>query len=294
MDDASGASVSPKLVRRLVLLELTDLTVPPPADEPAHAAPLYYRVLPEATGALRVELWQVGSRSVSGEGGAQLTARRIALASAELARRLRRRREVEYARAAQEAEAARLAQAVPVGTTLQARTTLSAGVRGAAVGPADFWFAGPELRGGLWFSSGARLDMGASVLGGSVTTAEAASNVRWLELGVTPGYAFSLSPRTDLAVGMTGAVAAVHLSHVVSVDDQRARSDTWSARATGHARVEIAVADGLRFSVGPEVGAMLRPVLATDDRGQALRLGGLWAGAFVGVVFDPEATPERR
>lgn len=290
VNDSSDAVVSPRLIRRLVRLELAELSVPPPVDPAGKDAPLYFRVLPSSNAAIRVELWQVGShygaRDVSSEGGAQLTARRIALASAELARRLRRYREAERARAEREAKEASAVREADDGHSLRASTTLAAFGRGALVGPSDLWLAGPELRGGLRFSSGARLELGAAGLAGGVPASSAAGGARWLELSLSPGYVAPLSGSLALDVGLDVAAAAVHVTDVVRLDDESGQTDTWSARAGGHLRMEVSMRPGLRLSVGPEIGAVLRPIQGVDENQERLRLGGLWLGIGAGIVLS--------
>src|SRR6187431_2323057 len=98
----SVTAPSPRATRRLVQLELSEIDVPQASANKRSRAPLFFRVVlvePD----VRVELWErgeyYGARGVSGSNAAgQLGARRVALAAAELARRLQRRRHVQAER----------------------------------------------------------------------------------------------------------------------------------------------------------------------------------------------------
>ncbi|HYP90384.1 MAG TPA: hypothetical protein VEQ59_19565, partial [Polyangiaceae bacterium] len=87
--------VDARSARRLVPLELADVALP----TTSRGTPvLFFRVLGRDAGTLRLELWERGefhgARTLSGAGeNPQLVARRVALAAAELGRRLARKRE---------------------------------------------------------------------------------------------------------------------------------------------------------------------------------------------------------
>ena len=119
--DSAESLLDARATRRLVQLELSEIDVPPASGNKRARAPLFFRVVlvePD----VRVELWErgeyYGARVVSGSNAAgQLGARRVALAAAELARRLQRKRQVqaerervaELSRAAEAAREARRA-----------------------------------------------------------------------------------------------------------------------------------------------------------------------------------------
>jgi hypothetical protein len=42
----------------------------------------------------------------------------------------------------------------------------------------------------------------------------------------------------------------------------------------------------LRFTLGPEIGAVLRRMHVEDSASDS-RIGGFWLGGSVGLVFDP-------
>src|SRR6185503_9592831 len=94
-----------RATQRLVELETADVDVPPP-PKLDFRPPLYFRIVALSAATLRVELWELGqprgARSVSAAGNDMLKARRIALAAAELARRLRQQRLSEIRTAEQQ------------------------------------------------------------------------------------------------------------------------------------------------------------------------------------------------
>src|SRR5258706_16211119 len=103
IDSAAEHWVDARSARRLIPLELSDVDVPPAPALRRAAATLFFRVLGRPDGALRVELWERGEfhgarvLSASGE-NAQLVARRVTLAAAELGRRLSRKRQAQLER----------------------------------------------------------------------------------------------------------------------------------------------------------------------------------------------------
>jgi hypothetical protein len=255
------------------------------------ARSLFFRVLSTRPAAVSVELWELGAlhgtRHVSTEGSAQLRARRIALAAAELARQLRQRRLIEARR--RKTPPPREAERPP-GTPVFARMTLSAAFTGAAMGPDDVWLVGPQLSGGLRFDNGARLELSARWMAGGAPALAGSSTVRWLELGLSPSYTSALSKRLSLDAGLTAAVAAVHLTDISELSGEGGALDTWSARAAAFSRLELRLVDGWGWlCAGPDAGVVLRRLRVTDSAGEEHRLGGLWLGLTVAWLIDPAA-----
>ncbi len=295
IDEKAQPLIDPHLTRRLVQLELTDVEVPPAvAGEGAHRVPatLFFRVLVTKRGTVRVELWDhgefAGARSVSAKrGSAPIRSRRIALAAAELARRLRQRRLYD-AKQRQEAKKRADDERKAAAAARAPRIALTAGALGAMVGSGDAWLAGPELSGQLRIR-GARLSVGAAWLSGALPLGAGTPGARWLELSLSPSYAARLGRSLDLDAGLTAAAAAVHVTGATQLDGIDNEHDTWSARAVGHVYLQPHLSRALALSFGPELGAMLRRVPMVDARGQKHRLGGLWLGVGLGVVLDPAA-----
>ncbi len=271
--------------------------MPPPTAATAAGrhppASLYFRVLVTDRGTLRVELWDRGefggARSLStARGSAQIRSRRIALAAAELARRLKQKRVYEAQQRLEEKKRAEREQKAAAAARAP-RLALLAGAVGATVGPADAWLAGPTLAGQLRVGPRGRLAVGAAWMLGTAPLASGAPSARWLELSIAPSYAVPLRQGLDLDAGFTAAAAAVHLTGMTQLDGIAGEHDTWSARAVGHFYLEPRLSPALALSFGPELGAVLRRVPIVDAQGERHRLGGLWLGAQLGVIIDPAA-----
>lgn len=290
--DSAKSLLDTRLARRLIQLELSDLHIPP--DPALRRAPrgtaLFFRVFGARGEMFRVELWDhgefCGARLLTGERGSpELRSRRVALAAAELARRLHQRRLTELA----------IANAKRKGADNDkndaarhwARLALGAGALAAWLGPRDAWLAGPELRGELRFPGGMRVGLGAAWLAGSVNGVPASPGLRWFELSLSPGWTVKMDPAFDLDLGLNAAAAAAHFTRIAAVDGIPGELDTWSARAALHVWAEPRLGPGLRLALGPEVGAVLRPLPFRDETGVERRVGGLWLEAAVGVVLDP-------
>jgi hypothetical protein len=295
IDDSASSLLDTRLARRLIQLELSDLDIPPDpvlAHSPRGTA-LFFRVSAARGGAtFRVELWDhgefCGARLLTGERGSpELGSRRVALAAAELARRLHQRRLREIAVANAKRKAAENAKNEAAARV--PRLALSAGALAAWLGPGDAWLAGPELRGELRLFGGARLGVGVAWLAGALDGVPQSPGLRWFELSLSPSWTARLAPSFDLDAGLTASAAVAHFTRVSAVDGIAGELDTWSARAALHLLAEPRLARGVRLEVGPEIGALLRPLPFRDDAGIERHVGGLWLGATLGVVLDPRA-----
>ncbi len=280
-DAASRLDV--RLTERLVVLETADLDVAAPSGVPFRP-PLYFRILPLPEGAVRVELWELGkpygARSVSGAGTDHLKARRIALAAAELGRQLQRRRMAELAAARQAVTADRADGGRAEGFPIHARFVASAGARGAALGGASAWLAGPELAATLRFDTGQRLSLGAGWLAGRYGD----DGFRWLEASLSFAQSFALARTVALDAGLSLAAAS---TNVTGSEVTEGSMDGWSARAGAFAKVQIRIGRFLSLGVGPDLGVVLRPV--SNGRADASRLGGAWLGGSLVLTVDPGA-----
>ena len=301
VDSAASRALDPRLTRRLIALELSDLDVPPLIDGPSfeEGRTLFVRVLGQDDDCLRVELWELGrfcgARVVPIEEGTSehLRARRIALTVAILGRRLRaqRLREAKLAeqQALAEAEAERAAATAPP----PLRLSLVPNVRAAGL-PRHGWLAGPGLAGELDFSSGAYLALGAAWTTGAALRLVPEPAFEWREVSVTPGYAYTLPGRIQLGVGVEVAAASVHLTRVRAVDDIRGQAATWSARAALAPRLEFPVGSQGRLQIAPSLGVVLRPIPAVDLGGHRQRLGGIWMGGTLGWVVKSRSLTDSK
>lgn len=258
---------------------------PKPGAPPPAYTTVFFRVFVVRADALRVELWDKGefhgARSVSGEGSRQLRARRIALGAGELVRRLRQKRLAEAKALADERE--RLAREAAEREKWEQKSTLAfvPAATAAAIGPTDFWLAGPGMSGQARLGGGARLDLGVRFLAGDASAVDDAG-VSWFEISLAPSYALRAAPSLDVDLGVLAGAAAVHVSGAAAVDGIAGQSDTWSARAVAFGYVEPRLARWIRLSAGPEVGAVLRSVPVDEEQ-----LGGLWLGVSLALVIDP-------
>ena len=270
-------------------LELADIDVPKrPQDSELS---LFVRVLATSEGPIRVELWERGeahgARLVSGtRGSSQLVARRVALAAAELARGLRqRRRAQETARVVQERRRV-LAEQAERERTLDGPAAIRPSVVGTLVGLGELALVGPSLTGELDVSRPVRLDFSASASFGHVlgTTASVAA----FELGFGPAYRLPVSSRTlDLDFAAFARAGVLSFADVTGVDGTEGHRQTWWARAGVSTALELRLARTTRLVLGFAAGAVLRRVPVTFDGGGEQRLGGLFLGAELGVVFTP-------
>jgi hypothetical protein len=302
IDAESERLLDARLTRRLIGLELKEVDVPaPPTALPGSPErSLFVRVRGDTGHRLRVELWEHGvfhgARvvNVTPGGSRYLRAQRIALVAADLARRLRQ----ERLRQVREQEHARSqSDLAPPGAAAELdrpRARLHARAVGALVGPGDLDLAGPELGGELVLWGRARVGLGAAWLFGVAPRMPGLPRAQWLELSIAPGYSAPLSRRLDLYAGLKVSAAAVHLATSSAVDRIPGEHDTWSARAGAELGAEVHLSRVVSLRGGPEVGSVLRRVVATDRFGGDHRLGGLWLGLGLGVSLDPAAPAARR
>ncbi len=279
--------VEPPVVRRLVQLEVDDVDVPTPPGAKHHSVEpgLYVRVIfHEAR--LIVELWDRGElqgrRLLSPSGGKPLTARRIALASGELASRLRERRLFEARK--YDKEQARLAaqRRKPKLPKLEALPVLSGAANAGYVHDGGALLFGPTLRGGLRLGRGLELAMGVGLLSGGATHA---TKFQVFELQFSPGYWFRPSPYFELRVGLNSSAGVVHLLDGSVWSSGGWESETWWARATSEVRGAWALSESVHVEAALEGGALLRKVWVRTSDGERAGLGGAWLGASVGVTL---------
>ena len=286
--DSAESILDARATRRLVQLELSEIDVPAASGNKRARAPLFFRVI-KVDHDVRVELWERGeyhgARVVLGSNAAgQLGARRVALAAAELARRLQKKRQLQAEREriaglARAAEAAREAR-----RALDGPLALRSSLEVASIGALTTTLAGPRLLTQWTLQKRARIEAGFAWLVGS---APAAAKAEWLELSCAPMQRLSLAEAVDLDLGLNLAAAWLRLAKVRGVDDILDQNETWSARATAVVRIEPRLSRQLRLSLGMDAGLMLREVRFQSLTGSAERLRGAWLGLGLGVVFTP-------
>jgi hypothetical protein len=286
IEAAAEAILDVRVARRLVSLELLDIDVPP--DGQGRTPALFYRVLGRPERQLRVELWERGElydvRVVSGaQSGGQLLARRVALAAAELARRLRQRRVALKRDRDRELERLRTLAALAQARTREGPLALRAELAG--VRAEELNLLGSSLTAEVSLRRSFRVDLSARSYGGWDDAARAQLSL--FELGVGPAVRWRVAPRLDLDFSALAAVAAVHVGGAVAVDDILGQRDTWTARAGLSARVEPRLSRGIRASLAAEGGLFLRAVPSQFPDGSSARFSGLYVGAALGLVLTP-------
>jgi hypothetical protein len=286
--DSAESLLDARATRRLVQLELSEIDVPPASGNKRARAPLFFRVVRVGPD-VRVELWErgeyYGARVVSGSNAAgQLGARRVALAAAELARRLQKKRQTQAERE-RLAELARAEEAaLEARRALDGPFSLRTSLEGASIGDFAATLAGPRLLGQWTLAQRTRFEAGFAWLAGS---APASANAEWLELSLAPMQRVALAETVDLDLGLTVAAAWLRLGKVHGVDDIVNQNETWSARAAAVFRLEPRLSRQVRLSLGAEAGLLLRQVRYQSQTDTAERLRGAWLGLGLGVVFTP-------
>lgn len=286
IDAAAERVVDARSARRLVPLELSDVALPTQSGRPSPV--LFFRVVGRADGLLRVELWERGeyhgARTLSGAGESpQLVARRVALAAAELGRRLARRREALFAREERLRRRRLALENERLARTQDGPLALRPEVSFLRV-PGQLWLVGPRLTGELSLRGPLRLDVGAELWAG-VLKPSLRTEVEGLSLG--PAYRIALGRRLDLDLGVVAAAALVQVPQAGRLDAISNQNSSWTARAEGAARLQAGLSRQLRLGLGLQAGALLRsvPYVASDT--QPRRLHGAFWGASASVVFTP-------
>jgi hypothetical protein len=287
IDAAAERLVDARSTRRLVPLELADVTVPPRGVGVANTA-LFFRVLGRPNGALRVELWERGefhgSRGLAGSReNPQLGARRVALAAAELGRRLARKREAVLARLVRE----RLASDA---RAEEARQRMQEGPRAlrselvAASVPSSLVSVGSRLTGELSLVRALRLDLGAEL---GLARVEPNLLAQLSAINIGPGYRMPLVRGVELDLGLYTSALLLQLPGAARLDGMIAQEASWSARLLAAARLELRVSRQVRAVLGGELGGLLRTVRYEPSLGSQQLLRGMWLGSSLGLVITP-------
>jgi hypothetical protein len=282
--------VDARAARRLVQLELSDVEVPKRPQDPDVA--LFVRVLAGGEGKIRVELWErgesYGARLVtSSRGGAQLVARRVALAAAELARALRQKRRVLERQRKLEEQKRLAAERAERERTLDGPVAIRSAAVGTLVGLDELALLGPSLTGQIHVTGATRVDIGATALFGRVLDADAA--VETLELSLGPAHRIPVpSLGLDLDLAAFARAGVLSFADVAGVDGIAGQRQTWWARAGAASAIELRLSRHTRLSLGFSFGAVLRRVPVMLDDSRELGLGGLFLGTELGLVYTPE------
>ncbi len=288
----SGAEnlLDARATRRLVALELGDVVVPPAPEREETA--LFYRVLADSQGRVRIELWERGElhgvRVVSAaDGGRSLGARRVALAAAELARRLRAHRLRARVLAARTQAQAAERERVRRERTLDGPVALRSSLGGELFASEGDFLFGPALALELSAPPLGRVDFGLGMRGGELSFTGRPVELFELELGVA--RRFALSGALDLDLGLAARAGLVTLGGARELDGMAGETQSWWARAVGALRIEPRLTRELRAEFGLLGGPVLRSVPLVTTSGQDERWGGWFFGVELGLVVTPSA-----
>ncbi|MDF3067145.1 MAG: hypothetical protein K0R38_2746 [Polyangiaceae bacterium] len=285
IDVAAERAVDARSARRLIALELADVALP--RQNAGRPAELFVRVLGREGGSLRLELWERGefhgARALNGAGeNPQLFARRVALAAAELGRRLARKREaalqrdarLKLAREERERRRREGTQDGPVAL----RSEL-----GFAFVPGRLWLGGSKVTSELTLRGALRLDIGAEGWAGHLR-AVGGSALYGVSLG--PAYRVSLSPSVDWDVAARASVLSLQVPASRSLDAIPGQQGSWTALVALSTRLELRLTRQVRAHLGLEGGGLLRAVSYVGRAGNE-DLRGPWASAALGLVVTP-------
>jgi hypothetical protein len=279
IDDAASRLLDAQSTRRLIRLELADIDWSGTATS---NAVLYFRIFATSDGNLTIELWDrgtlYGDRHVSSQGSEPLRARRLALASAELARAALRQYSIEQRRRRH-----REKPVPPPASPLQlpASIRLLPGAHAATVGFDDTVTLGPRLSTALVFHGGPRVDLGVGWEMGRARAAGETGGLRWSELFIAPAYSWRIA-HSEIDVGLQVSAAAVSLLDYPVGSAQRQTRHTWSSQLALLARHHQALSPAFRLFWGIELGHTLRPIPIWSPTGND-RLAGFYGGLTLGA-----------
>ncbi|HEY6078070.1 MAG TPA: hypothetical protein VIW29_04670 [Polyangiaceae bacterium] len=292
IDVAAERIVDARSTRRLVPLELADVAVPASVAESRRPPVLFFRVLGGSGATLRLELWVSGeyhgARTLNGAGeNPQLVARRVALAAAELGRRLARKRIAALARDSRLRQAEQARERERRERTQEGPLALRSELMYGVV-PGKLQALGVVVSGELTLRGPLRLDVGASFLAGKLDGGSVASMRTLLEgLSFGPAYRLVLTRTLDLDLGATATAQLLQVPSASTLDGVADQDSSWTARTGGSARFQLRLTRQLRASLGGELGALLRSVHYTGAGPEPLQLNGVWWGALLGIVVTP-------
>jgi len=281
IDDAASALLDAPGTRRLIRLELAEIDWDTAPAGPTPAQVLYFRVFVDPGGALLIELWDrgqfYGDRQVSAQGSELLRARRLALASAELARVAKRQQGIEQRR--KKKQQARLNRP-PSSLMLPATVRLVPSIQGAAIDGREALLIGPRLSGALVFHKGPRLDLGVGWQLGSARMPGSDSQLRWSEVFLAPSYAWKLE-KSEIDLGLTVAASVVTLHDAPVAPNLRDTVHTWTSQLALLGRYHYQLSPTFRLQIGVDLGHTLRPIPISSTPGSE-DLGGFWTALNLG------------
>lgn len=279
------------LFERTLAIELKDEQIVSRPGEEDGSAVLYVRVSYEGQN-LRVEVWDrgdaAGDRLIGGNGGPGLIARRVALTTVELVRKLSlrrsadRRRELEAeARARAEEERSRRQKEKERPRLAAALLGVGFPSAGAVVGPE----LGLRLNGDHPLRFGVSLSYGAGFLTALPGVPDSGSpTCSLLSVELSSAYAFSISSRAEFSLGPYVRASALHVGGPAFIASNPEQADELIAQAGLFAQIEPAMTRSLGVFFRADAGIILSPVpLSTTDA--TTRLEGLGLGVALGTTL---------
>lgn len=278
IDDAAARLLDTQGTRRLIRLELADIDW---EGNTSSKAVLYFRIYATADGNLTIELWDrgtlYGDRHISSQGNEPLRARRLALASAELARAALRQQHIEQHR---KRHRQRRTPVPPSSLSLPASLRLLPSAHGATIDFDDLLVLGPRLSAALVFQQGPRVDLGVGWELGRVRAPGDNANARWSEVFLAPSYSWHFGG-SELDLGLQVSAAAVSFQDFPVGPSQRRSVHTWSSQLGLLSRYHHALSPMFRLFLEVELGHTLRPIPVWSPTGGE-QLGGFWGGLSLG------------
>lgn len=292
--DAAEALLDSRLARRLIALELADVELPassrntPSRDDKSakgvrRSEVVFVRLLADSD-VLTVELWAqgtlTGERRIRVAGTEEHQARRVALASAELARHVREARLLERQRLLREHLFPSVADGAP---SYSIDASLGAGVNTRAIWlPAlDAVLIGPRVS--VWARS--KQGVGVELHAAYHHTATLQGLDFWSEVGVRPSWTLSVGSAFRVGVGVSAAAALLDVGRRAVITHARESQQTWSARAGVDALVSYHLTARTALTFNPELGLLLREVNVESRMVGQANVRGLWLGLGLGAEW---------
>lgn len=280
------------LFERTIAIELKDEQIVGRAGEDETALSLYIRVSYEGPN-LRVEVWdrgdEAGERLISGSGGPGLVARRVALTTVELLRKLSRRRSVEKKRmleaelqAQREEERERWERERERPRLVSSIAALGLPSAGLVLGPS----LGVLLNGDAPLRFGVSLGYGAGFLDRTPTREdEPAWAFSLLSAELLFGYVIPATARGEVSLGPYVRASAFHKNGPVALPS--GERDTLTATGGLFLQFEASASRSLGLFARGDAGVVLTPIALTAGE-SAARLEGLSLGLSLGMTLALE------
>lgn len=290
--ERAGLEQSRALFERTLSIELRDETIVGRPGETSDAVALYVRVSYETVN-LRVEVWDrgdpAGARVVSGHGAPALVARRVALTTVELVRKLSQRRSTEHRKALAEEVERRREETARQRERERERPRLVAALRGGGL-PSAGAALGPELgvtlNGDDPLRFGVGLGYGLGVL--SALRGASGSGVPSFSLWsveLSASYVFRGPKNFEFSLGPSVRASALHVGAPAELGST-GNEDALTAQAGLFLQFEPRLSERLGAFLRADGAIVLSPIDLRSDSADARWEGlalGLTLGASLGL-----------